>query len=62
MDEEIQVVDTSFLLNHKEEDVDIEKYDLSSFTTIKEMTEIDEDLLKYNLEEQIKKLNINKTE
>ena len=62
MEEKNKVVDTTTIQNKNIlDDNDIEEYDLSKYIRKEDiiLSDIDEDILKYNLEQQIKELNIN---
>ena len=60
-----KVIDTSYILNNNiEEEIPIEEYSLKEFIKVKEdkKVEIDDDLLAFNLEQQIKELKLSKIE
>ena len=62
MEEKNKIVDTTTIQNKKIiDDNNIEEYDLSKYIKKEDiiLSDIDEDILKYNLEQQIKELNLN---
>ncbi len=65
MNDKRKVIDTSYILNkNTQEELPIEEYDLKEFIKVKEdkKVEIDDDLLAFNLEQQIKELKLSKIE